>query len=217
MAKDTMNLITDKAQSPAPIVESSQLSTPPPSATTLGWPTEEGDEDAPPHFLLLSSILSQEEDAPYSTPLTSNPQFANTLTCPLCKGSRRRGRRRKFKSAAALQAHLDEMGAHLPEPYVYPGSKRRFITLGSLIRHAEDKVKEGGEEGRVAEEVVGCARGWLEGLCGERVRGWRDRAVYAGDNDDGGGDDGGAEDDGTEDEQEDGEDGGVIWGVSEGV
>ena len=172
MAKDTENLITSNPQTASPISQPSQLPTPPPSASSNPWPTE---EETLPHFLLPSSIISQEGELPYSTPLTSDPQFANVLTCPLCKSTRRRGRRRKFKSAAALQAHLDEMGAHSPEPYVYPGGTRKFMTLGSLVRHAEDRVKEGGEAGKVAEGVIGCVKGWLEEACGGREGGWRER------------------------------------------
>ncbi|KAG0136911.1 hypothetical protein HOY82DRAFT_622513 [Tuber indicum] len=172
IARDTENLVTSNSQTTAPRVEPSQLPTPPLSFTENPWPIE---EETPLHFLLPSSILSQEGEPPYPNPLTSNPQFSNTLTCPLCKSSGRRGRRAKFKTAAALQAHLDEMGAHLPEPYVYLGGGRKFMTLGSLVRHAEDRVREGGEAGRVAEEIIGVIREWLGGLAGERVRGWRER------------------------------------------
>jgi len=55
------------------------------------------------------------------------------------------------------------------------------MTLGSLVRHAEERVKEGGEAGRAAEEVIECVKGWLEGACGGR--GWRERG---GDGRDGG-------------------------------
>ena len=179
IAKDKENLITSNPQITSPIAEPSQLPTPPPSASSYPWPPEEG---APPHFLLPSSIISQEGELPYSTPLTSDPQFANILTCPLCKSSRRRGRRRKFKSAAALQAHLDEMGAHSPEPYVYLGGMRKFMTLGSLVRYAEDRVMEGGEAGRAAEEVIEHVKGWLVEACeGRGWRGWRERGGDGGD------------------------------------
>ncbi|KAG0639030.1 hypothetical protein HOY80DRAFT_1137104 [Tuber brumale] len=175
IARDTENLITSNSQTTARKVKLSQLPTPPLSSTGNPWPTGEEEEETPPHFLLPSSFLSQDGEPSYPNPLTSNPQFSNTLTCPLCKSSRRRGRRARFKTAAALQAHLDDMGAHSPEPYVYPGGRRKFMTLGSLMRHAEDRVREGEEAGRDAEEIIGYIRGWLEEICGEKVRGWRKR------------------------------------------
>ena len=53
------------------------------------------------------------------------------------------------------------------------------MTLGSLVRYAEDRVMEGGEAGSAAEEVIERVKGWLEEACGGR--GWRERGGNGGD------------------------------------
>lgn len=101
--------------------------------------------------LLPSGILTHSsDDVPV---LSSDPQFSNMLSCPLCPG-----RRNRFKTAAALQNHLESAGGHSPKIYRYPGRDalgKRFTTLGALAQHAERRaLLEDDEAKRVLDDTV---------------------------------------------------------------